>query len=438
MPDILIVGGGLAGIAAAAEAAREGWTVTLVEGHPYLGGRARSFMDRTTNEVIDNGQHAMMGCYHAMLGTLRILGTDHLIHRQPALKVAFADAAGRTDMLDASKAPGKFGVALGIWRLKPLPLRSRIAALWFAARMQYGGIRTDGMTCLDLLRAEGQPYDVIHRLWEPIILATLNAPMDKAAASLLLTVLRRAFFGDAENSCLYLPSAGLSAFVEPLEDLLTAGGGRVLTSTSVEACTTSDGRIADALLTTGEVIVVDRIVFAVPARSLHRITVDGNTFPLGSVPEPSPIVSVYLWYDQQWLEHDFVATLDTTIQWVFNRRLLTKADPNVVTSYPGHVAVTVSAGSELAGRSSEEIVTVCDQELRSLFPSARNAVLLHGVVLKERMATFLATPEVEPLRPSAALPWPNAALAGDWTATGLPATMEGACQSGVDAVRLLA
>lgn len=438
MPDILIVGGGLAGIAAAAEAARKGWTVTLVEGHPYLGGRARSFTDRTTNEVIDNGQHAMMGCYHAMLDTLRILGTDRLIHRQPALKVAFVDAAGRTDLLDASRARGKFGVALGIWRLKHLPLRSRLAALRFAVRLQYGRINTDGMTCLDLLRAEGQPDDAIHRLWEPIILATLNAPMDRAAASLLLTVLRRAFFGDAENSCLYLPSAGLSAFVEPLEDLLAAGGGRVLISTSVEACTTSDGRISDILLTTGEVVTVDRIVFAVPARALCRITVDGQAFPLGTVPEPSPIVSAYLWYDRQWLDHDFVATLDTTIQWVFNRRLLTKADLNVVTSYPGHVAVTVSAGSDLAGRSSEEIVAVCDRELRSLFPSARNAALLHGVVIKERMATFLATPDVEPLRPVATLPWSNAALAGDWTATGLPATMEGACQSGIEAVRLLA
>ena len=214
---MLVIGGGWAGIAAAVEAHRRGWQVTLVEERPYLGGRARSFVDRTTGEVIDNGQHLMMGCYHAALQTMKALGTDHLLDRQAALRVSFVEPGGRTAVLDAGRLPGRAGVAAGIWGLQGISTLGRLAILRMAARLRIGVVNGTSKTCRQLLEYEGQPLEAITRFWEPIILATLNATMDEAPADLLVAVMQLAFLGSGEDSKLYLPTAGLSQFRGPLD-----------------------------------------------------------------------------------------------------------------------------------------------------------------------------------------------------------------------------
>ena len=430
---IVIIGGGWAGIAAAVQAVRHGMQVVLVEERPYLGGRARSFVDRTTGEVIDNGQHLMMGAYRATLRTIAALGTTSKYRAQPALHVRFVEPGGMMDDLDASAfgLRGKLGVALGILRLRRISLRGRLAALRFALTLQLGVVETKGRTCMEMLRAEGQPDDVITRLWEPIVLATLNAPMDTAAASLLTTVLGRAFFGTAADAALLIPTDGLSAFIDPVTSMVEAAGGRVLTSTSVDSIHAEGQRVTDVVLSNGQTIHPAGVICAVPPRALSRIDgaprveIDGLTY--------SPIVSIYLWYDKAWLDDEFVAMLGTTIQWVFNRRRMVNASAEITAAYPGHVALTISAGSHLVDRPAEDIIAACDAELRTVFTSMHGARLLHGLVIKEKAATFLATPDVEAQRPPCTTHFANLILAGDWTDTGLPATIEGAAQSGITA-----
>lgn len=427
---VLIIGGGIAGIAAAVEVSSQGHHAVLVEQRPYLGGRARSYTDRTTSEVIDNGQHLMMGCYTNFLHLVRVLGTDAHFHRQRALRVRFVDADGTTDLLDAGLLPGRAGVALGILRLRSIPLASRLAALRFAVRLQLGRIKAEGLTCRELLEREHQPNDVIRRFWEPIILATLNASVDDAAAVLLTEVLRRAFFGGAEASRLYLPKHGLSVFIEPVIDWLRDRGGRVELKTSVESLQWNGERVTAALLSDGSHIDVDAVICAVPPRALRQLLDASPGTPI-SVPtlEYSPIISVYLWYDRSWMTDAFVAMLGTTIQWVFDRRQLTEAPAEVVATYPGHVALTVSAGNHLLDRTTEDIVMLCEQELRSAFPAMQNVTLLHSVVIKEKHATLLATPQAHATRPSSSRTG-NIILAGDWIQTHLPATLEGAAETG--------
>lgn len=434
-PSILVVGGGWAGIAAAVKAASSGWHVTMVEERPYLGGRARSFVDKVTGDVIDNGQHVLMGCYAAMMSTLRALGTDSLLHRQKALRVAFVDKCGR-DVLDASILPGKAGVALGLLRLSKLSWADLLPILRLATAMQWGRATGHGQTCLELLRRYGQTERAIRRFWEPIILATVNAPLDKADASLLVTVMNRAFFGSGrDDSRIYIPADGLSALVEPLPRLLASHGGSVHCSTSVEHLL-SDGASVRATFSNGRDAVFDAAIVACQPPAVERL------FP-GLLPEMvgsmdfSPIVSVYLWYDGAWCDVDFAATLGTTTQWVFNRRALGRSNPDVERQYPGHVALTISAGSALVAHSQEDIVAACDAELRQLFPAMEGARCLHSIVIKEKRATFLATPQVNPLRALVQGPFPNVAIAGDWTNTGLPATLEGAAYSGIQAVERL-
>ena len=222
--------------------------------------------------------------------------------------------------------------------------------------------------------------------------------------------------------------------MDPLIDHLPSGS--VQLSTSVDQLTIDDGkrRIKAANLSTGETLMPDAVVAAIPQAALTRLL--GDHSAVGEPPSYSPIVSVYLWYDRPWMQQPFVAALGTVVQWVFNRRKLEKhADRDVIDAYPGHVSLTISAGSDLATQSAEEITAQCDAELRSLFPLMQGAQLLHGQVIKEKRATPLFS--VHGNRPA----WDathdvatNLALAGDWTDTGLPATIEGAARSGITAV----
>ncbi|MBU3677996.1 MAG: FAD-dependent oxidoreductase [Candidatus Kapabacteria bacterium] len=425
----VVIGGGWAGIAAAMEAARRGWRVHLVEERPYLGGRARSFTDRTTGDVIDNGQHVMMGCYHQLLHIVHDLGTDHLLERQKALRVAFVDESAGLDVLDASVLPGKLGMLLGLLRLRKLPLSARIAIVRLALKVLRTPNAGMGLTCHEFFHQVRQPGVAVQRFWEPLVLATLNAPVSDAPADLLSAVLRLAFFGTTNDAKLLIPTGGLSDLVAPFETWLAARGGTVRTSTSVDRVTIVDGRAAGVVLSDGSNIDVDVVISAVPQRALARLMLaSGIVADLPEEPEMSPIVSAYLWYDRQWMSVDFAAAIGTTVQWVFNKQRTTE----------GLVALTVSAASDIVRAPSEEIIRSCDVELQRLFAGTMgSAVLKHGVVIKEKLATPRFSPAAHGLRPTTdALHTHvrNLFLAGDWTQTQLPATLEGAARSGVAAI----
>lgn len=422
---VVIIGAGWAGVAAAIHAAERGARVTVIEDRPYIGGRARSFTDRTTGTTIDNGQHIMMGCYREVLHVLRTLGTADQLERQTALRVGFIDAGGRQDLLDASALPGKLGVGLGIMRLRQLPLRARLAALRFAARLALNRIDAHGLTCSALFAAYRQPASIVTRLWEPIVLATMNAPVDQASADVFCTVMRLAFLGGPEDSQLLIPRGGLSDLIGPLPEWLAHRGGQVRTGVAVERLIIRDSCVAALVLSSGEEISdVDAVISCVPQRALMRLW-SASQQPSIDLNEPahSPIVSVYLWYQKQWMSSDLTATLGTATQWVFNKER----------TAPGLVALTISAASTLAQQERDEIVAACDAELRMLFPhQLRGVELQHSQVIKEKAATPVFTPAANAERLSIdAFGVDNMRVAGDWVQTGLPATLEGAAFSGV-------
>lgn len=423
---ILVIGGGWAGIAAAVEAAERGCQVLLLEERPYLGGRARSFIDRESGHHIDNGQHVMMGCYSAFLRVLRLLGTSHLLEPQRALKVGFVDTTGEKHTLDASQLPGKAGVLAGLLLLSGVRLGSRLACLRLAARIAAGRVDGKSRTCAEFLTEERQPDDIVTRFWEPLVLATLNAPIEQASAELLVAVMRLAFLGSREDSSLLIPTCGLSDLIEPLPAWMGLRGGDVRLSTSADKLVVQNGRCVQVVLSDSSVCDVDAVVSCIPQRALERLCAASGIST--ALPEPSamsPIVSLYLWYDRQWMQDELLAALGTTVQWVFNKRRIS----------PGLVALTVSAGHDIVGMSQDEIIHRCDAELRQVLPDVRSATLQRGLVIKEKMATPLLTPTTERAGSvQYAQEVSNLFIAGDWTSTGLPATIEGAARSGIAAI----
>lgn len=423
---ILVIGGGWAGIAAAVEAAERGHQVLLVEERPYLGGRARSFIDRESGHHIDNGQHVMMGCYSAFLHVIETLGTVSLVEAQPALKVGFVDNSTTKHVLDAAGLPGKLGVVAGLLRLSGIGLGSRIACARLALMIAIGTATGRGLTCREFLDQQRQPQDTITRFWEPLVLATLNAPLQSASAELLVSVLKLAFLGSRKDSALLIPKSGLSDLVSPLPTWLSSCGGEVRLSTSVDRLNLVEGRCTSVVLSDGSIAEVNAVISCIPERAFRRLLdASSITIPMPSAQTSSPIVSAYLWYDNQWMSDELLAALGTTVQWVFNKRRVA----------PGLVAVTVSAGDAIVAMSQEQIIELCDAELRSLLPEAASARLLRGLVIKEKAATPLIGPTADRVSVRhATTAVSNLFVAGDWTSTGLPATIEGAARSGVAAI----
>ena len=437
--DSIIIGAGTAGIAAAIELCIAGKRVLVLESKSYIGGRARSFDDTETGETIDNGQHVMMGCYTSLLSIFKELATDNLLLRQNALSVNFIDSDGKNDLLKTSALPGKAGVIFGILNLKQISWKSKFRALQLAIRIQTGMVKTKNLTTQEFLKKYQQTEEMIERFWEPVILATLNSSSNHAAASLFVEVLKRAFFAGKEASRILIPSVGLSELFAPFPIWLLKHNGKLLLGTSVDSLIIENGLVSGVISSKGESFKAKSVIAALPPKQLLRILpkelqLRPDFAPLSEY-QFSPIVSIYLWFDVAWCEIDFAAMLGTTIQWIFNRRKLAPHKNSSFAKYPGHISLTISAGNELVDTHPEEVIVLCMEELRNAFPKVAKAKLLSWKVIKEKSATFLATPAMEAKRLPSKTNIKNLFLAGDWTATALPATLEGAAQSGSESAR---
>jgi squalene-associated FAD-dependent desaturase len=436
----LILGGGIAGIAAAVELARQGLRPILIESRPYLGGRMRSFTHAATGEEIDNGQHLMMGCYHSTFRLLEALGTRQLVELQPSLRVEFRDADGKVDLLRTSSSlPSPLNLFGGMLGLHGLSIGERLSLLRVGLAARAGKVRGEE-TVREYLNRLGQSQRAQQRLWDPIVIATLNTAPERASAGLFIEVMRRAFLGNAVDSQLGFARSGLSRLIDPAVDYIEQRKGSVLTGTPILGIE-RHGDHYRVLLKQGEPLIAGRIISALPPHALRSIIARDERLrellPFSDrVIEYSPIVSLYLWFDRP-LDNlpEFCALLGTNVQWMFNRRKIAHGSS---ARYPGLLSCTISAAAADAQRSADEIIAMAERELRAALPEIGGAKLLEGLVVKEKQATFAATPAAEIVRPGTVTPFSGLYLAGDWTATRLPATIEGGAQSGFEAARCLA
>jgi squalene synthase HpnD len=424
---VAVLGAGYAGLACAAELVARGHEVTLIESRALLGGRAHSFVDPKTGLLLDNGQHILMGCYHETLALLRRLGVADRLLTPARLHVPYLSARGASSL--TAIAPAPLHLLSALLHFGELSARDRLAATKLALRLRLGQEPGPHEAVGAWLQRWKQTPNIIRALWEPLCLAALNEPVATGSAALFATVIRRTFLAGAADSTIYLSRVGLSElFAGEVETLLDMCGGSTQLRATVRALRFDGAKVAAVELADGTVLQPEAVVSALPWHVLRGLLPPESKLALACRElGDAPIVSLHLWLDRVVLDEPFVGFLDSPVHWVFSRDLIQGRTPG----HPGHVVTAVISGArEMLELSAPELEEVTLRELRRFLPAAREAKVLHRMVYKARSATFAATPEAEALRPGAATPWSNLWLAGDWTDTGLPATIEGAIASG--------
>jgi squalene-associated FAD-dependent desaturase len=435
-PDVLVIGGGCAGLAAATRLAERGVRVRLIEGRRILGGRSRSWIDGVTGDVEDNGQHIMMGCYEEFLAFVRRTGGIEELRFQDRMEVTLLEPGGRANTFRPGPLPRPLDLLWGLWRMPGISPGDALAAAAILRELRRGSIDRSGFTAEEWLISRGQSENARRTFWDPLILATLNLPPGEAPAILLAEVLKRAMLGGKPASRLAFPRRGLGPLVvDPAVRFLQGQGCDVLTGSHVAALEVGpDGRFAAASCRDGERHEAGAAVLAVPPEQAAAL-LKGRTGCFGAAAAAalgnSPIIAIHLWFDRAVSDYPMAGLLESPIHWVFNRAKLGGA------AEPGYLALVSSAAQELVVQSREQLLRVAVAELRRFFPAAGEAEPRRYRILKERRATPWFRPETIALRPPARTPIPNLMLAGDWTDTGLPATLEGAAGSGHRAAALL-
>jgi squalene-associated FAD-dependent desaturase len=432
-PRVVVAGGGLAGITTSLRAAQGGAQVTLVERRGYLGGRAYSFTDAQTGEVVDNGQHVFLGCCTAYAGLLAELGTLAGTWRQRRLRVEVRRPGGPTGVLSALPLPAPAHLALSLltyphlsWREKARAVR---ALLVIRAERDRERPALAGRSFGDWLRAHGQSENAIAHLWELIVLPSLNDGCDAVSASMGFMVFQESLLWNAHGADIGYARAGLSAVMgEPAAALLRERGVTLALGRSAEGLAVDGPRVCGLRLAGGEVLEADAVVLAVPAHALGpllppALAEDGFFAPAAALTH-APIVNLHVWYDRPVADFDFAAFVDSPVQWVFNRTRI------VGLPGPGQVlTVSLSGAHGWWPLPKEALRERLLEALGEALPAARDARVERTVVVKEQRATF-ASPPGAPARLPQRTRVPGLYLAGDWTDTGWPSTMEGAVRSG--------
>jgi zeta-carotene desaturase len=425
----------LAGLAAGCALADAGFRVTLFERRPYLGGRASSYQHPGTGEVVDNCQHVLLGCCTNLVDFYRRIGVEEKIHWFERL--VFVEPDGRHSVIAPTWLPAPLHTAPSFLLAPSLGLGDKLAIARAMLAMARGASDDGRENFRHWLERHGQTPRAIERFWKVVLVSALNEDLERSSVSYGAQVFRESFLKSAAAGRMGVPTVPLTELYNAAGEYIRQRGGEVQLRASVEAFTAEQERVK--LCVAGNEVVCDCALLALPFNSL------GAVLPQGQEAEPlrrsvqemesSPITGIHLWFDRQVTDLEHAVLLDRTIQWMFHKSKLLGRATEGGGSY---LELVVSSSKSLLDKSKTEIVDLAVRELGEFFPAARNARLVKSTVIKEVHATWSPAPGVDRHRPPVVTAWPRVFLAGDWTATGWPATMEGAVRSGYLAAEALA
>jgi squalene-associated FAD-dependent desaturase len=428
--SVTVIGGGVAGLAAACALSDSGYKVRLLERRPYVGGRASSYEHPGTGEVIDNCQHILLGCCTNLIDLYRRLDLRNEIFWSGT--ITFLEPGGRRSTLAASSWPAPLHTASSFLGAQCFTFADKITIARGILGFMRDVPRDSEENFAQWLRRHRQTARTVQRFWHPVLASALNEEPEYISVRYAAKVFREAFLFSADGGRMGIPRLPLSDLYSRAIEYVQARGGEVQLRANVEGLEHRDGQWI--VRSTRETFASDKVVFALPFEALAKL--------LPSMPENaegkalgerltqfrhSPITSVHLWFDREITELTHAALLDTTIQWLYNKSKIHRDS----SKGPGSsVELVISASKALVAAQRQEIVDLAMRELAMFFPVVKEAVLLKAAVTKEVYATYSIRPLLDGIRPSARSPWPSAYLAGDWTATGWPSTMESGVRSG--------
>ncbi len=436
-----MVGGGLAGLAAGCALADAGFRVTLFERRPFLGGRASSYEHPGTGEVVDNCQHVLLGCCTNLLDFYRRLGVEDKIRWYE--KLTYIEPGGRSAILEPGNLPAPFHSLKSFLKFPLLDRRDKFAIARAMVALAERVPKETGEDFLSWLRRHGQTQRAIDRFWAPVLISALNEELECVSFRYAAMVFRDAFLKSAEAGRMGVPTVPLTELYGVAAEYIRERGGEVLLRTGVDAFRSHASEVRVNI--GGEESSFDYVVAAVPFQVLSKMlpethASDSLRDTLAQI-GTSPITGIHFWFDRDITELEHAVLLDRTIQWMFHKSKLLSgraATPDAPLAAGSYIELVVSSSKSLVGKGRQEILDLALSELAEFFPSVKQARVLKATVIKEVHATFSPTPNADALRPHPASPWPRVFLSGDWTATGWPATMEGAVRAGYASAEALA
>ena len=426
---IVVIGAGWAGLAAAIELSNAGLRVTLVEAAGQPGGRARRV--ETQGMAFDNGQHLTLGAYREMLRLLGVIGMseEQAFLRRP-LRMEMRSPRQDNICIEFPALPAPWHTVAGFARARGLRWSERYRALALCTHLFFSGFKlNDDLNVKAWLRRARQPPRLIKMLWEPLCLATLNTPLDQASAKIFIRVLHEAFAAERSASDMLFPRVDLGAvFPGPAVRFVEARGGKTLFGERVLGLDIRNGRVLGVTMRRG-VIDADQVIVAVSPGDCLRLVqphaalldIARNLAALGH----EPICTVYLQYPLEIrLGIEMIGLLDGMGQWIID---LGDA------GHPGRMAVVISGPGVHMAMDNAALINDITRQIAEQFPHW--PVPTHSLVIREKRATFSCRNGIDALRPGTRTPVEGCWLAGDYTDTELPATLEGALRSGVRAAR---
>jgi zeta-carotene desaturase len=428
---VTVVGGGVAGMSAACALAEAGLEVRLLERRPYLGGRASSHLHAGAGEVIDNCQHVLFGCCTNLIGFYRRIGVADRIHWTK--RMTLIEPGGRRSSLGPSWLPAPLHGLPSFLAARAFTAGDKLA-LGRAFRSLLRPVPGDSAESLgEWLARHRQTKGALDRFWRLVIASALNADVDSIAMPYAAKVVRELFMNSPEAGSMGLSRVPLGELYGNAAEFLRRRGGSVRFNAGVEAAAWDEGAAEWTLAGRFGALTSKFLVLALPfeatGRLLPRMPPAQGSEALASQVgrhEHGPICSVHLWFDREITTLEHAVLLDREIHWMFNKSRLQpwRGDTG------GYVELVVSASRAFAALTRDQAVARAVGELGEFFPAARSARLGKAVLVKEMHATFGVPPGVDASRPASASPWKGCFLAGDWTATGWPSTMESAARSG--------
>jgi squalene-associated FAD-dependent desaturase len=436
-PTVIVVGAGVAGLSAACALADSGYRVQLLERRPYVGGRASSYEHPGAGEVIDNCQHILLGCCTNLVDFYQRLGVENQI--QWFNRTVFIEPGGRQTILEPNGVPAPLHMSLAFLRAHAFSAADKLAIVRGILSFLKDVPSDTTETFAHWLVRTGQTNSATERFWKLVLASALNEDPECISLHYAAKVFREVFLFSARGGEMGIPRIPLSDLYGKALDYLHARGAEIHLRTSVDSIQRQNGFWH--VIAGEQTFTADSVVLALSFEAMQKLQ---PALPQTEAAEAlfeklrgfshSPLTSIHLWFDREITPLDHAVLLDTPFHWMYNKSRL---QPEIRNGAGSYLELVVSASKAFVLMQRQEIIDLAMRELPKYFPAVSSSKLEKAAVVKEVRATYSVRPLLDQIRPGAESPWPGIYLAGDWTSTGWPATMEGGVRSGYLAAEAL-